>query len=361
MSRAAALLCAAVIAGACAPDDDTPPIVWSGQHLDFAPRPGADELCAGTLPYMDRYLELVGSMLDVEVLRSTYVLGSEDEGNPCDAVACQFGDTIYTSRAPHEHELVHAALESVPSPYRFYEEGAAVALGGEDDVWDPNPATWGPLREGIESCAGGEILSDAWYPRAGHLFAYLHRYHGAEATSALLRSVPRRASADEAIAALEAATAMGLDDMTDDLEATDPFCEQARWFRHPVFPCDAPEALRPRCDGGTPFPVSLSLGCADETALGPRDGLVFGYVAIEIPTDGYYRIQGPPRDGGGQRGRIEIKECAFGCSSRHRAFAYHGVDIEVWLRAGRYSLRFARDVEAEDLGTMGVTIAGDCG
>lgn len=104
------------------------------------------------------------------------------------------------------------------------------------------------------------------------------------------------------------------------------------------------------------------MGCGDATTLGPRDGSVFGYVAIDIPTDGYYRVVGPPREKGvNQRGSVQLKECALGCSSRSAALPYDALDFEVWLHAGGYSLRFTRKVEASELTTMAVTIEGDCG
>ncbi|MCX4240077.1 hypothetical protein [Paraliomyxa miuraensis] len=344
---------------ACAPpQDESPPIVWSGEHLDFAPQDAAAEVCAGTLPYMDRYMGLAGAALDVEVPRTLYVLGSEEEPNPCNAIACQLGDTIYTSQAPHEHELIHAARQSDPSAYRFFEEGEAVAFGGDAKRAFNDPTTWGSIRDGLESCAGGVPLADRWYPRAGHLYAYLRRRHGAHATDELMRTVPRNATQDEAIAALEESTGLAFDDMIADLEAFDPFCEQPLWFRYPLHPCDAPEALRPRCDGDIAIPVGISLGCESTTALGPRDDEVFGYVAIDIPTDGDYRIQAAPT--GDAHGMIEIKECALGCSSRFVALPYRELDFEVWLPAGRYSLRFSRDADGADPSPMAVTIAGDC-
>ncbi|MCX4239369.1 hypothetical protein [Paraliomyxa miuraensis] len=268
---------------ACAPpQDEAPPIVWSGEHLDIAPQDDAAEVCAGTLPYMDRYMGLAGAALDVEVPRTLYVLGSEEEPNPCNAIACQLGDTIYTSQAPHEHELIHAARQSEPSAHRFFEEGEAVAFGGDAKRAFNDPTTWGSIRDGLESCAGGVPLADRWYPRAGHLHAHLRRRHGAHATDELMRTVPRNATQDE----------------------------------------------------------------------------VFGYVAIDIPTDGDYLIQAAPT--GDAHGMIEIKECALGCSSRFVALPYRELDFEVWLPAGRYSLRFSRDADGDDPSPMAVTIAGDC-
>lgn len=61
---------AAAGAVSCAPDPlprEIPPVVWAGEHLESAPQEGAYELCAGTLPYMDRYVELVAEAMGVEI------------------------------------------------------------------------------------------------------------------------------------------------------------------------------------------------------------------------------------------------------------------------------------------------------
>ncbi|MCX4242962.1 hypothetical protein [Paraliomyxa miuraensis] len=341
----------------CAPGEELPPIVWSGEHLDFAPVVGGDELCAGTLPYMDRYLGLAGDAFDLSVGRTVYVLDPEGEVNPCDAYACTIGGTIYTRRTPHEHELIHAARAG--TRFRFFEEGAAQAFGEDDELNAGRNFADGPLREGIEASADGS-LADSWYPRAGHFFSYLHRYHGRDVTSALYEGAPRDATADEAIAALESATAMPFDELVADYESAERFCELSRWYRYPLFPCDAPEALRPRCDGEEAIPIEISLGCDAATAIGPREGEVFGYVAIDIPAEGYYRVEGAPSEVG-HRGSVEFKECALGCASHYSGRSYRDLDAEIWLRAGRYSLRFTRKVDATELSTMSVTIVGgDC-
>ncbi|MCX4243074.1 hypothetical protein [Paraliomyxa miuraensis] len=351
-----ALLLCVVCAGACSPGEELPPIVWSGDHLDFAPVAHDVELCAGTLPYMDRYLALAGAAMDLPIGRTTYVLYPEGGSNPCDfdAYACEVEGTIYTRRAPHEHELIHAVRGE--TRFRFFEEGAAQAFGGDDEVNPDRLVALGTLRDGIEASADGP-LPDPWYPRAGHFFSYLHRYHGPDVTSALREAAPIDATADEAIAALEAATAMRFDELVTDYESTERFCDRARLYRYPLFPCDAPEALRPRCDGDVAIPVEVSLGCDAATALGPRDGKVFGYVAIDIPADGRYRITAAPSEG--YRGSVEFKQCALGCQSHFVGAPYHELDHDLHLRAGRYSLRFTRFADATEISRMAVTIAGD--
>ncbi len=372
-SRSALFAGAVWCAGACSSDDafEIPPIVWSGEHLDYAPQPHATPVCEGTLTYMDRYLELGGDVLGVDVGRQVYVQGSAEDPPPCDradASGCfHEGAVIYSRYAPHEHELVHAArsqLGVLGGALPFFEEGAAEMFGGDDDR-RPEPAS-GDIYEWL--AVGAAEMSLGWYTRAGLFSAYLHRHHGPWVTRALLEETSQSTTVDEAVAVLEGLTDQSLDELVADFEQQEPrACSHPRFYRYPLYPCDAPEALRPRCDGARAVPIAVSLACGDEEAIGPREGELFGYVTFDVPADGEYRVLAEPREGG-EKAWIEIKECALGCSSHHSSLPYayplpgsgHGsLDHEVFLRAGRYSLRFVRLDEPDAATSLAVRITGD--
>lgn len=361
--RAFALLGAVACAGACGPDDTfgIPPIVWSGEHLDYAPQAHATPVCAGTAPYMDRYMDLLAADMGVEIGRSVYVHGSRDDPSPCDedAYAClPDGAIIYSPMAPHEHELVHAARYDVGHPMAFFSEGAAEMLGGDDELGSHIEPATGALREGLEAGRSASGLPLEWYPRAGNFSAYLHRYHGPEVTMALLRETTYSSTTNDAIAVLEATTSMSFDDLVADYEWQEPFCNMRRWYRYPIYPCDAPEALRSRCAGDVAVPIEESLACEDPAVLGPREGEIFKYVAFDVPTDGIYTVQAEDR-AGGDNGWIEIKECRLGCSSSFIALPYDELDTGVSLHAGRYALRMTRHADDDTPTSMALTIAGD--
>ena len=102
------------------------------------------------------------------------------------------------------------------------------------------------------------------------------------------------------------------------------------------------------------------MACDDPGVLGPREGEIFKYVAVDIPIDGTYRIHAEER-AGGDNGWIELKQCRLGCSSFYIELPYDGLDALVHLRAGRYSLRLTRDADAEVPASMAVKISGnDC-
>lgn len=376
--RRSVVLCAVACAASCGSELDQPaeedappeipPIVWSGEHLDYAPQPHAQPHCAGTLPYMDRYLDLGAADLGVDLGRRLYVQGSDEDPPLCpDGSGCLYADGIvYARYAPHEHELVHAVRSELGRALPLFEEGAAEMFGG-DDGRDREPAV-GDLREGLAAGWGGEPLASGWYTRGGLFSAYLHRHHGPQVTRALLEDTTVWTTADEAVALLETLTSMPFDELIDDLESQEPAtCSHPRHYRYPLFPCNAPEAVRPRCNGGNAVPIEVSLECGDPSTIGPREGELFAYVAIDIPADGTYRFIEEPRPGSDEAW-IEIKECALGCSSRYVKAAYGtpydplgdaSLEDELFLRAGRYSLRFAR-FDAQGAATsLSVRITGD--
>jgi hypothetical protein len=110
------------------PEREIPPITWSGAQLDYAPQPGAYELCEGTLPYMDRYVGLAADAMGVEVDRPlVYVHASDDGDLPCPngALGCAFRDSVYAKVAPQEHEIVHGVRGWHDFSQLFFEEGTA--------------------------------------------------------------------------------------------------------------------------------------------------------------------------------------------------------------------------------------------
>jgi hypothetical protein len=203
LNRSVVLACS--VLGACAPNEsgrDIPPVVWSGQHLDFAPQRGAPEICSGTLPYMDHTVALVANVMDVDLDQPlVYVLGSELEDSFCEqeeTLGCSFDDSVYSRVAPQEHELVHGVRGTQRFSHLFFEEGTAEVFGDDSDLALRVPAN-GDLMEGIETANGRDGLPSSWYPRAGHFVAFLHDRHGPEVTSALLRQTDAFSSAAQAV------------------------------------------------------------------------------------------------------------------------------------------------------------------
>jgi hypothetical protein len=349
----------------CAPEEktrDIPPITWSGQHLDYAPQPGAYPLCHGTLPYMDRHVALVADAMRMQLDRSlVYVHGSEQEDSFCtheDTLGCAFDDSVYSLVAPQEHEIVHGVRGMAGFSHLFFEEGAA-ELFGDDAELSLRIVAHGDLVEGIEAATSEHGLPLKWYPRAGHFAAYLHDRHGPEVTAALLEQTDPYSSASRAIEATERTTGLPWSDIQRDYEVQ-PECDQPH-YRYPLYGCEEPAALRARCDGDAAVFIEERIACDDPTTLGPRDGEIWKVIAVEIPVDGEYLLFSYT-DEEVVGASIRLEECSMRCDSI-RIDASMGVQLPlepVFLRAGRYALRLTRPMEVE--GSVELEISGpDCG
>ncbi len=346
---------------ACAPEElqrEIPPITWVGEHLEYAPQEGAYELCAGTLPYMDRYVELVAEATGVEIEHPLiYVHGSEEAETLCDdetKLGCAFPGGLYARVAPQEHELVHGVRAAYGFSHPFFEEGTAEAFGDDARMPMRVPAH-GDLLEGIESATWGRGLPIEWYPRAGHFVAYIHEQYGFEVTMALLEETDRQSSAAQSIAVVEETTGVPFEKLRQSYDL-EPTCSQSQ-YRYPLYACEEPALLQARCDGTEAVNIPVTVACDDPGTLGPRDGEIWTYLAFEVETDGEYLIFSySPVNASFQR--LELKECALGCDS---VLVEQGVGIlldqgPVFLHAGRYSMKIVRP-EGEP-GEVSVAVLG---
>jgi hypothetical protein len=337
---------AAAGALACAPERppwEVPPVVWAGEHLEYAPQDGAYEPCAGTLPYMDRYVERVADLMDVELEQPLVYIHGSDEVEPLcenpDALGCARGNEIYAHVVPQEHELVHGVRASHGFSHFFFEEGAAEAFG--DDAHMPTRVrAHGELIQGIES-GTTQGLPIEWYPRAGHFSAFLHDRYGAEVTRALLRRTDRETSGTRAVGVIEEATGVPFEVLRRQYDS-EPTCTQAQ-YRHPVVGCEGPFARRVRCDATDVAGMSERIACDDAATLGPRDGEIWKYLGLEVENDGEYWVSAHSPVAASFE-RIEVKECALGCGS---VFVKRPVGIvlgegPVFLYAGRYVIKVVR-------------------
>jgi hypothetical protein len=338
---------AAAGAVACAPEDppqrEIPPVVWAGEHLEYAPQAGAYEPCAGTLPYMDRYVELAAEVVGVELEQPlVYVQGSDEAESFCEdegTLGCTFRDSVYARVAPQEHELVHGVRASQGFSHLFFEEGTAEAFG-DDAAMPMRVAAHGDLLEALGSASGERGLPTRWYPRAGHFVAFLHEEYGPEVTTALLQQTNAYSSAAQAIAVIEETTGVPFDELRQDYEL-EPSCEQAQ-YRYPMFACEQPVDLRARCDETVTLAEHIRIACDDPGTIGPRNGEIWTYLALEVEQDGEYLVTA--FDPTTSFSPLAIKECALGCDSvlHEQLLGFDPYGIPVQLHAGRYSVKLVR-------------------
>lgn len=324
---------------ACAPEGSPgiPAITWAGEHLEYAPQDGAPEPCAGTLPYMDRFVVRVAEEMGVVLEEPVVFVHGEDAGAVCaDSTdyGCAFVGGVYARNVPMEHELVHGVRRQYGGSMRFFEEGTAEAFGDDTSMPSRAPAS-GDVMEGMLAGSNQELPME-WYPRAGHFAAFLHERYDAEVTTALLLETDWDSTADTAIAVVERATGLPFDEILVDYSA-EPTCWQTQ-YRYPLVPCGQPVDLRIRCDGTVVG--SARIDCDDPSTLGPRTGKegMFRYLVIEVERDGMYMLTA--FDQGEAFVPLRLEECALGCDS---ILASHVSDDDeprpTFLRTGRYVLK----------------------
>jgi hypothetical protein len=354
---------AAACAVACAPDPprrEIPPVVWAGEHLEYAPQEGAYEPCAGTLPYMDRYVERAAEAMGVELEQPiVYVHGSDVAESFCEhegTLGCSFADSIYARVAPQEHELVHGVRAAHGFSHLFFEEGTAEVFG--DDAAMPfRVAAEGELLEAMNSATFEDGLPTRWYPRAGHFAAFLHDRYGSEVTAALLLETEPRSTPERALAVIEATTGVPFAEIRQ-AYALEPTCGQAQ-YRYPLIACEEPAALRARCD--REVSVVETIACDDLTTLGPRDGELWKYLGLEVENDGEYLITAYDEAEESFQPLV-VKECAIDCEAilHEQRVGLDRWGVPVFLRAGRYSVKVIR--YEGDPGEVSVAVKGrECG
>lgn len=364
-ARVVILLCEALAVAACsAPDEierDIPAVQWSGEYLDYAPQEGASGVCDGTLVYMDQYTGLVADAMGVELDRPVvYVHGSETEESFCSEHAthgCAFDDSVYSRFVPQEHEITHGVRGHRGFSHLFFEEGAA-ELFGDHAPLELRVEANGDLLEGIQSAHPDGGLGGWWYPRAGHFAAYLYDRFGSGVESTLIHETDAFSSAEHAIAMLERATGESFEELRAHYDQQ-PTCDQRR-YRYPLYGCEHPEALRPRCDAqGEVLTIDEEISCEDSETVGPRDGALWKTVAVEVPSDGEYTLTALSDGTGDEDAKVVLEECSMRCDSIVHEKRYGLFGDTVFLRAGRYALRISQPAERPNRAL--VTLSGDCG
>lgn len=348
-------------ASACAPDElwlYLPDVTWEGENLYYAPDAGVYPLCEGTLPYMDRYVALVSEAMGGQARGPLLFVHGREDHERCieqEAFGCARWNHVSALVAPQEHAIVHGVRRRSEYAQIFIEEGTAEVFGDDARLPLRMPAN-GDLMEGMESSGDTGYLALEWFPRAGHFVAYLHAHYGKELGGDLLSQTIATGSADGVVRVIEAFTRAPFADLRAAYEA-EPICDQAH-YRYPVYACDAPEALRARCDGDVALEITERIACDDPTTIGPRDGEMWKVIGVDVPEDGEYVLSARAPEGSAEASLV-LKECSMRCDSirLERSIGTDPSSESVFLRAGRYEVRLT---QPEDVpGSVVLRIEGD--
>lgn len=341
------------LAVGCAPElePEIGALVERGEHVEVWASDGL-EVCGGNVAHMDRFVErfreVVGPRPEAEARHRYYVLDEEDWAllGWCDDLAgCTIERrTIYARRLPSRHELVHAEIAA--GGHSLLEEGIAEAFGdGPPDAW---PFTY-DVEEALD--LGDARLPFEGYQRAAHFSRFLIDRYGIDGFLRLRDSTSKGEGREALARAFEVAVDRSLESELIAYEGYAAWCQNAG-YRLALLECELPV---------TPWRSELSfvetveLTCAGADVLGPFDGEIFTYRALEMPLAAKLDIEVEAE------GTDDARAWIVKCGSRCRGWPGDDPDYpleppqiavevrlgeprEATLYPGRYWIRMSRPV-----------------
>lgn len=343
------------------PRDQLPEPTQVGEHLRFYTDEGDGGVCAGSLEYMDRYLDELIQIHDASPdLVADYYWFPSDHGRIdeiCSSgTACAFTDgVIVTSIIPHEHELVHAVRGELGFSQDFLEEGAAEMWGAHNDRdFDYTR----PVELGIELAE--ESLPIPYYGVAGRFSSFVRHEYGLEAFLEIGKLAPSGSSPVEVDRAFESVTGMTASVITEHYDAADWWCGRSI-YRDDSISCAIAQQLECglAAEDGT-LSVEFDLDCSSERFVGPRDGMIWSDVTFQL-TRGRIVYLGVTANEG-EIATVWLRRCDVGCEDQ--AFTLiPNVAMEessVILDEGRYLIRLEVPADGRPRGSAVLTIRNAC-
>lgn len=342
------LLC---LLGACAAEDpgpfiDAPPLRFYYDAVKGPP-------CAGTAPYLARVVARQASWLGLplpERIDYHYRYANLAPDCPASAPACADErngvPTVWTQYPSMPHELVHAIVFPM-RPVRFFAEGLAVALGGDDGLVAPPLSFYSTPPEKLFDGSLEDRL--VYYPLAGDFAAHLLDRYGPEPFVRLSARAVRGTTTPEVLATFNDIYGVTLEQaMAERVAAADLHADARLGFP------ECGEEPTPWHDGR--WSLSGTVDCADTgISTSPYSPAVVRYVTTDVPADGFYRVvfQGDPssvyfhafnlqRCGSGE----QITYWSTGSPiTTHLVMAGRHPLTVAWLRAGRHFVHASGNVE----------------
>lgn len=311
----------------CVPDYP----IEAGVHIDLEIEPGR-EPCGDLVGHMDRFLELVADVWNVDLDGRHYTYrwytdeGFQDEAGCRDGtIGCASSSTVRATAAPMDHELVHLVSFAVGHPPPFFTEGAAVAF--ELPVWFTETGLPGPSP--IADHLTVPVTSGRDYLLAGAYTRYLIDHFGMLAYLEFYASLDDDADRETIAAAHAAAFAEPLGDSIAIFDAERRDCELER-FRFKLFECAAP----PVAWTGDTLTLRRSISCADDDVVGPflDDASARAYASFTVAKAGLFELSAASDERGWTT--VKLGSCG-GCESASPVTLHLGLGPQrVALEAG---------------------------
>lgn len=332
--RALALALGVALVG-CGPD--YPPVVWSGEHLEYATDLDR-ELCGGTFHLQDRFVEMLADLVGLslsEPILFAYVDQSriEEFCTVVESAGCARSDAVVSTHALSRHELTHAVTLAAgwrgPSPFV---EGVAEMFNDGVDLDEVRV----PLTEVLDDFQ----ITGAHYFTMGLFVRFLVERHSLEALAAFMRD----SEYEDPRTAYEAAFAEHFgESLSDAITAFDDYPTCPEWSnRNALVECGLP--LEEWVDGA--LEISAELECNNPDVIGPleNDDMRIGsFAAFEISAEGSYSLQATSEIDGFSG--VRVTRCGS-CWDKVDEAVVAGESEVAELPAGRYYATFVADFAA---------------
>jgi len=326
-------LIALTVAPGCQPE--FPEVSWKGRFLHVA-QTAAGEVCSGSNPYQDRYVEILAHRLDIEIdepLRFAYIETAElqDYCFQDDIRGCYYDGNAYSTTPVQTHELAHAVADRAGwmGP-RAFSEGFAEAFGGDFDAGTQRL----PIREVVEHF---EVSPDHYYTAA--LFVrFLIERHGVQLLGDFMRGTERD---DELVSISEDFEAVFSEPLESAFADFDGYPACSAWANHDaIVECSLPDLV---WDGDV-LKANVPLDCSLETVVGPfvPGPRMWDTRAFSVSEDGDY-IATVTTTGTSDAG-VRITRCGTCVEHVDEIVPADASGHPVRLRQGRYYVIFVADV-----------------
>jgi len=310
-----------------------------------SPRP-----CEGTVPFLSQTADHLAQFLGVPLPpRIDYHYRAKQDLSaycPPSAPACTLDQdgvpTVWSQYPTMTHELVHATFLPL-QPVRFFAEGLAVALGGNDGNADSPPYVFTP--EQLLDNDGSAVPNTGFFAIAGDFSSYLVDRWGASRYTQLNPMIPSGTPTTQVESAFAAIYGESISSAFSDRQSSGKQYAASRMG----FPeC----SIDPTPWMGSVWSVNETVDCASN-GISLNDALQAldaAYATIEIPADGIYDVtlRGDATTGAEQ---FSLQRCVSGEQfqyfpstspvSTHVVIAGQSPMIVAWLAAGRYFSQFS--------------------
>jgi len=338
-------------------DDVRERVVTSGR-VHFASVVGRTPACAASPAWLDATMARQATFLGLSAPDAVvYHYRPFPTLLPCPGtVACTDSVTldIYARPPDMTHELVHAIFDrEIGPPASFFDEGAAVALGGSD--WEGEPAP--DYDQPLDPLLGAPDLPRSAYTLAGDFASYLLSTKGSDRYVDLLRHAPHGSGASAVRSAFSNAFGRSVDDLVSERRASGKHFTATRLA--------FPECSRdPIAWSGASWSDSVVVDCAG-AAVGPvydtEPPAARTFTALDVAAGGYYHMTLAAQGGfawmhrctdGGQLAFLSFENRPPGPGKR---------EIFTALDAGRHFLRLQANIAAPETFTVEIDPTSSAG